>query len=369
MLKELTQLTDYFFGFNIFKYVTFRASYGALTALIFCWIVGPFLIRFLTRKKAKQVIRLDGPQTHVATKTGTPTMGGLMILLGVLLSVLLWQDLKNIYTWLVITAVLGFGLIGFLDDYLKIFKSNSEGLKPRFKMAAQILVSTVLVCILFFHRKNQVFSGELGTQHPGDLFLPFLKNPLINLSWFYIPFGIFWIVGFSNAVNLTDGLDGLASGLMIFVSIAFALLSYLTGHIEFADYLQIPFVPGSEELVVAALALAGATAGFLWFNAHPAKIFMGDTGSLMLGGLAGLFSLIIKKEILLLIIGGVFVAETASVMLQVLAFKLTGKRLFKMAPLHHHFELKGWSEMQVVIRFWLLGGILVIIGLSSLKIQ
>lgn len=373
MLKELEHLTEYINGLNLFQYVTFRASYGALTALFFCFLIGPLLIRFLVKKKAKQSIRDDGPQSHLETKVGTPTMGGLMIMGAMLLGVFLWQDLFNIYTWLVIGAITGFGLLGFLDDYLKVFKGNSDGLKPAFKIIGQLTVSAVLVTLLYLHRREGAVAAEASglenVVQPGLIYLPFLKNAVINLSWFYIPFGIFWIVGFSNAVNLTDGLDGLASGLMAFVAIGFAILSYLTGRADFSEYLHLPYVEGAGELAVSAMILAGGSLGFLWFNAHPAKIFMGDTGSLMLGGLAGLFSLIVRKEVLLLMIGGVFVIETLSVMIQVASFKLTGKRVFKMAPIHHHFELKGWNETQVVIRFWILGGLLVIFSLSSLKIQ
>lgn len=371
MLKELANLGQYFSPFFVFEYVTVRTALGAFLALVFSLALGKPLISFLRAKKANQMIRTDGPSSHLETKVGTPTMGGLLIVGGLLVAILLCMDLKNIYTYLVLGAVVGFGLIGFLDDYLKIFKGNSDGLKPAFKFSAQIIVSTALVIVLFLYRREQFLAvGEgAGVSHPGDLFIPFLKDPLFNLSWFYIPLGVFWIVGFSNAVNLTDGLDGLASGLMIFVAIAFAILSYLSGHIEFASYLNIPFVAGSHELTITALSLAGATAGFLWFNAHPAKIFMGDTGSLMLGGLTGLLSLIIKKEILLIVIGGIFVVETLSVIIQVISFKLTKKRVFKMAPLHHHFELSGWKETQVVVRFWLIGGMLVILSLLTLKIQ
>lgn len=372
MLKELANFIFQFSWLNIFKYVTFRAPLGALCGLLFSLLVAPKLINYLQKKKANQMIRSDGPQSHLTTKVGTPTMGGLLIVGGVLLSVLLWMDLKNIYTWLVVAAAIGFGLIGFLDDYLKIFRGNSDGLKPIFKLGGQILVSFGLVLALFLYRQEEALAaatkGELSV-HPGDFYFPFIKDPIFNLGWFYIPLGVIWIVGFSNAVNLTDGLDGLAAGLMIFVSMAFGILCYLAGHIKFATYLQIPFVAGAEELTVASLSLMGATAGFLWFNAHPAKIFMGDTGSLMLGGLVGLFSLIIKREILLLLIGGVFVLETLSVIIQVISFKLTKKRVFKMSPLHHHFELSGWTEIQVVVRFWLIGGMLVLLGLLTLKIQ
>ena len=366
MLKELQNLIEYYSGFNIFQYVTFRASYGALMALFISLIFGPLLIRFLKNKKAKQVIRDDGPQSHLVTKVGTPTMGGLLIIGSMVVSILLWQDLRNEYTWLILGAIVGFGFLGFLDDYLKVFRKNSEGLKPLYKFIGQILIATIIVTLLFFKTRT-IESG--GGDFAGLIYLPFLKNAVINLSWAYIPFGVFWIVGFSNAVNLTDGLDGLASGLMVFVAIAFAILAYLTGRFDFSEYLQIPFIEGAGELSVSAMIMAGATLGFLWFNAHPAKVFMGDTGSLALGGVVALFSLILKKEILLILIGGVFVIETLSVIIQVLSFKIRGKRVFKMAPLHHHFELKGWHESTVVIRFWILGGLFVIFSLSSLKIQ
>lgn len=373
MLKELAGLVEHYSGFNIFQYVTFRASYGALTSLLFCFIFGPLLIKFLLKKKAKQYIREDGPKSHLETKVGTPTMGGLMIIGGLVLATLLWQDLYNIYTWLILGAIIGFGSLGFLDDYLKVFRQNSDGLKAIYKFSGQIIVSAILVTILYLYKSEVAeiakASGIENVDGPGAIYLPFIKNAVFDLSWVYIPFGIFWIVGFSNAVNLTDGLDGLASGLMTFVALGFAVLSYLTSRADFSEYLQIPFVEGAEEITVASMILAGASLGFLWFNAHPAKIFMGDTGSLVLGGLVGLFSLIVKKEVLLLSIGGVFVVETLSVIIQVLSYKLTKKRVFRMAPLHHHFELKGWNETQVVIRFWIIGGLLVILSISSLKIQ
>ncbi len=380
MFKELAHYADKFGGLNLFQYVTFRASYGAVTALLLCLIIGPFLIKKLRQKKVDQMIRQDGPESHLKTKVGTPTMGGLMILFAMVISILLWQDLRNVYTWLILGAIVGFGFVGFLDDYLKVFRGNSDGLSAKLKLVFQFGIATALVVGLFLYRKGLFLEyhalvesagveGLTPVAAPGALYFPFFKDLFLDLSWFYIPFGVVWIVGFSNAVNLTDGLDGLASGLIAFVAIAFAILSYLTGRPDFAEYLGIPFVAGAGELAICSLALAGASLGFLWFNAHPAKIFMGDTGSLMLGGLLGLLSLIVRKEILLIFLGGVFVIETLSVILQVLSFKLSGKRIFKMAPIHHHFELKGWTETQVVIRFWIIGGLLVIFSLSSLKIQ
>ena len=359
MLKELLYpLVKYFSFFNVFQYISFRAAYAAITALLLSFLFGPRVIQMLRRLKFGQEIRADGPESHLA-KAGTPTMGGVLIILSVVFSVLLWQDFRNYYTWVVLLATIGFGLIGFLDDYLKISKKNSKGLRAWVKFAGQIFVALAVVLLLYFK----------GHEFTTLLYVPFVKENVADLGLFYIPFGIFIVVGFSNAVNLTDGLDGLATGLMIMALLAFGIIAYLTGHFNFAQYLNIPFIGGSGELAVVVLALIGACVGFLWFNCHPAEIMMGDTGSLTMGGLLGVFALILKKEILLLIIGGVFVIETVSVIIQVLYFKKTGKRFFKMAPLHHHFELSGWAETKVVTRFWILGGMFAILALSTLKIQ
>ncbi|ADK80675.1 phospho-N-acetylmuramoyl-pentapeptide-transferase [Sediminispirochaeta smaragdinae] len=359
MLKELLlPLVSRFSAFNVFQYITFRSAYAAVTALFISFLFGPWLIRKLKNRKAEQVIREDGPATHLA-KSGTPTMGGLMILLSLSVSVLLWQDISNSFTWIALISLLGFGLIGFVDDYLKIFRKSSEGLQARFKFSAQVLLSLLIMVVLYIN----------GNAHTTLLYLPFLKNPVLDMGLFYIPFGMLILVGTSNAVNLTDGLDGLASGLILLVGLPFAAISYISGRADFAAYLQIPYLPESAELTVLCFALAGASIGFLWYNAHPAEIFMGDTGSLSLGGVIGVIALMTKKEILLVIIGGVFVLEALSVIIQVVFFKLRGKRVFRMAPLHHHFEKKGWDETKVVVRFWILGGLFTILSLSTLKIQ
>ncbi len=359
MFKELLlPLVDKFTFFNIFQYITFRASYAAVTSLFLSLLFGPKLIATLKRLKAGQEVREDGPETHLS-KSGTPTMGGLLILVTVSVSVLIWQDLGNIYTWITLLTFVGFGLIGFADDYLKITKKNTEGLHARQKIVTQILLSTVVVVLLYIFRNDQTTL----------LYLPFVKYPVLDLSYLYIPFGVLLLVGTSNAVNLTDGLDGLASGLVIFVGITFAVIAYLTGRVDYSSYLQIPFVRNSGELTVLCFALVGAATGFLWYNAHPAEIFMGDTGSLSLGGVIGVIALITKKELLLIIIGGVFVMEALSVIIQVVSYKTRKKRVFKMAPLHHHFELKGWDESKVVIRFWIVGAMFTILSLSTLKIQ
>jgi phospho-N-acetylmuramoyl-pentapeptide-transferase len=358
VLELLYPLVKYFTFFNVFQYITFRAAYAALTALLLSLLIGPWLIRRLRESRVGESIRSDGPQTHLS-KSGTPTMGGILILSAIVVSVVIWQDLRNSYTWILLGATVGFGLIGFLDDYLKTFRKKARGLRAGVKFSGQTLVSLVIVLVLFWQRN----------EHTTLLYLPFLKNPVVDMSWSYIPFAVVYLVGFSNAINLTDGLDGLASGLVIMVGLTFAVLSYLAGRADYASYLQIPFIGRSWEISVYSLALVGATVGFLWFNSHPAEIMMGDTGSLSLGGVIAVMALIIKKEILLFIIGGVFVLEVVSVAIQVASYKLTGKRVFKMAPLHHHFELLGWTESKVVIRFWILGGLFAILALSTLKIQ
>jgi phospho-N-acetylmuramoyl-pentapeptide-transferase len=351
-------LVKYFTFFNIFQYLSFRAAYAAVTALLISFMFGPTVIKLLTKLKLGQEVRNDGPESHLV-KAGTPTMGGVLIIISVVISVLLWQDLTQFYTWVLLLTVIGFGGIGFVDDYLKISRKSSDGLQSRFKFFGQIGVALIVVLILYFNRND----------HTTLLYVPFFKNPVLDMSFLFIPFGVFTIVAFSNAVNLTDGLDGLATGLFIIVIIAFTLISYLTGHSIFADYLQIPYIKGSGELTIISMALLGACVGFLWFNCHPSEVFMGDTGSLALGAILGVLALVLKKEILTIIIGGVFVMETVSVVIQVLHFKRTGKRVFKMAPLHHHFELIGWAEGKVVTRLWIIGGMFAIIALSTLKIR
>jgi len=359
MFKEfLFPLVKYFTPFNIFQYITFRAAYAAITSLLIAFIFGPRIILGLKKLKAGQEIRTDGPKTHLA-KAGTPTMGGVMILLSIIISILLWQDVRNKYTWIMLFSTLGFGAVGFIDDILKIYRKNSAGIPARVKLLGQIIVATGVALYLYVN-KNPFTTY---------LYIPMFKEPVLNMGWGWVPFAVLLQVGFSNAVNLTDGLDGLASGLVIMVGIAFAVLCYLSGRADYAAYLQIPYLPGTGELAVLCLAYVGAAVGFLWFNAHPAEVMMGDTGSLALGGILGVLALIVKKEILLLVIGGVFVMEAASVMIQVGYYKLTRKRVFLMAPLHHHFELKGWPEVKVVVRFWILGGLFMILSLSTLKIQ
>jgi len=343
---------------NIFQYISFRSAYAAVTAILISFILGPWIIKFLTKIKMGQEVRHDGPQSHLK-KSGTPTMGGFIIIVSVIISVVLWQDIRSFYSWLVIGAFVSFGFLGFLDDYLKISRKSSEGLRSRFKLIGQVFIASVVAILLYLH----------GSEEFSKLYIPFLKRHVIDLGIFMIPVIVFYIVGISNAVNLTDGLDGLATGLVLFATIALAVITYLSGRPDFSEYLNIPFVPGGGELTVFSLALVGACIGFLWFNCYPAQVFMGDTGSLALGGVLGVISIIVKKEVLFLIIGGVFVMETLSVIIQVFWFKRTGKRVFKMAPIHHHFELKGWAESKVINRFWIIGGMLAILGLSMLKTQ
>ena len=351
-------LADTVSAFNIFQYISFRSAYAAVTALMISFLFGPGVIRGLTRLNLRQKVRTDGPRTHLA-KSGTPTMGGVLIIIALAVSMILWQEITSLYTWTVLLAAGGFGVLGFVDDFLKITRGNSDGLRAGVKFSGQIVVSFAVMLLI-------VITGNPETTR---LYIPFFKNAVLDMGLLYIPFGMLLIAGMSNAVNLTDGLDGLAAGLVIIAAAAFAALAYLTGHSEFAQYLYIPFLSGSGELTISAAAMLGASVGFLWFNTHPAEVMMGDTGSLTLGGLLAVFALMLKKEVLLLIIGGVFVIETLSVIIQVLYFKRTGRRVFRMAPLHHHFELSGWAESKVVARFWIIGGMFAILGLSTLKIQ
>ena len=357
MLKFLYPLRQYFSVLNIFQYITFRAAYAAITALLIAFLFGPWVIARLRAIKTGWTAREDTPTTHKA-KAGTPTMGGVLIILSVGISTILWQDPSSIYTWVLLFATFGFGAIGFADDWLKM-SPRRKGISAGVKIGGQFLVSTLIVMVLYLQK------GETTTL----LYLPFFKRAVLDLSWLYIPFAVVLMVGYSNAVNLTDGLDGLAIGLVIMVALALTVLAYLTGRVDYAEYLQIPFVKGGGEVAIFCLAVVGASVGFLWFNSHPAEVWMGDTGSLALGGVLGVVALVLKKEVLILILGGVFVLEILSVTIQVVSFKLTGKRVFKMAPLHHHFELSGWPESKVVTRLWILGGLFAILGLSTLKIQ
>jgi len=363
MFKEfLFPLYRHFTPFNVFSYLTFRGAYAALTTLLICFLFGGKIIEALTRLKIGQSIRSDGPATHLV-KSGTPTMGGIFIIGSVIISMALWGDSDNRMVWLAMAAFTAFGIIGFIDDYLKVSRRNSDGLPAWGKLAGQFAVALGVVLYLYFS------AGSASLRDVTSLYIPFFKNPIIDLGPLWIPFGILLIMGESNAVNFSDGLDGLLAGLLILVFIALAILTYISGRTDYASYLGIPYIQGAGELTVVCLAIVGALIGFLWFNAHPAEVFMGDVGSLSLGGVVAVISLIIKKEILVLIIGGVFVLEIASVIIQVISFKLRKKRVFLMSPLHHHFELSGWAETKVVTRFWILGGLFAIIALSTLKIQ
>ncbi len=349
-----------FIAFNLFRYITFRTGGALLTALVLCFIIGPRLIQWLRTKQGEgQPIRNDGPETHLKKK-GTPTMGGLMILISVILSTLLWVDLSNQFTWIVLLVTAGFGLVGFLDDYQKLTKRNVRGVPAKIRLTAQIAIAALATLAILAVAQHP---------HETDIAIPFFKDFWIPLGALFIAFAIFVIVGASNAVNLTDGLDGLATVPVLLVALCFGLIAYLVGNTVFSNYLQIVYVPGAGELAVVCGALVGACLGFLWFNTPPAQVFMGDTGSLALGSSIGAIAIIIKHEIVLAIIGGLFVVETLSVIIQVASFKMTGKRVFKMAPLHHHFEKQGWSEPTVVIRFWIIACVLALIGMATLKLR
>jgi len=356
----LYPLAQHWSAFNVFKYITFRASYATVTALLICFIFGDWVIRRLEQLQIGESIRAEGPQHH-QTKAGTPTMGGAMILAAIIIPTLLWGELANRYVQLALIGTAWMGMIGFLDDYLKVVKKRPKGMVGRFKLAGQVGWGLVL-------------GGTLAAGLAGDPLsitsVPFLKNTVIHWGFLYVPVVILVVTGTSNAVNLSDGLDGLAIGLSVLAFGGYAVLAYLTGHAVFADYLNLLFIPQSGELTVYCASVVGAGIGFLWFNAHPARVFMGDTGSLALGGALGTVAVLVKKELLLVVIGGMFVVEALSVMAQVTYYRRTGgKRLFRMAPLHHHFELAGWSETQVVVRFWIIGILLLLLGMSSIKLQ
>ncbi len=357
----LSPLAEDYAVFNLFRYLTFRTGGAILTSLIISFIFGPALIRLLRARQVEgQPIRDDGPQSHLETKQGTPTMGGFLILLALMIGTLLWADLRNQFVWVVLLVTCGFGAVGFADDYLKVTQRHHRGLPGSLKLliqAAIALVATVWITRLLPEPMSMALA------------LPFLKSVLIQLGWFVIPFAMLVVVGASNAVNLTDGLDGLAIVPIMIAAACFGVISYLVGNAVFADYLQIHAVPGTGELAVLCGALVGASLGFLWFNAPPAMIFMGDTGSLATGGALGTISVITKHELVLAIIGGLFVLEAVSVIVQVASFKLTGRRVFRMAPLHHHFEQKGWEEPTIVIRFWIIALILALAGLATLKLR
>ncbi len=362
MLYDLLHpLTDQIGVFNLFRYLTFRTGGAVLTALILSFVLGPRVIQWLRRIQANgQPIRTDGPQSHIVAKAGTPTMGGVLILLASILSTLLWADLGNGFVWAALLVTLGFGIVGAIDDYLKLKRRSSRGLRGKLKLVAEAAIAAIAAVVI----------SNLTAEPIANTFaVPFFKTVLIHLGWFFVPVAVFVMVGASNAVNLTDGLDGLAIGPVMIAAGCFALIAYLVGNSVFANYLEIRYVAGTGELAVFCGSLVGAALGFLWFNAPPAMVFMGDTGSLSMGGALGAVSVATKHELVLAIIGGLFVLETASVMVQVASFKLTGKRVFRMAPLHHHFEQKGWKEPTIVIRFWIIASILALIGLSTLKLR
>jgi phospho-N-acetylmuramoyl-pentapeptide-transferase len=361
LFQVLSPLADQFSPLNLFRYITFRSGGAVVTALLISFLMGPRIILWLKSKQAEgQPIRLDGPESHLIRKKGTPTMGGFLILLALTVSTLLWADLTNGYVWVVLFVTAGFGGIGFFDDYKKLTKRSSSGLSGRAKLVAEILVAGIAGALIMHMTRD-----PLAT----TLAVPFFKNLLIPFGWFFLAISIFVIVGCSNSVNLTDGLDGLATVPAMLAAGSFALIAYLAGNLIFANYLQINHVPGAGELTVFCGAMVGAGLGFLWFNAPPAMVFMGDTGSLSIGGALGTISVITKHELVLAIIGGLFVLETVSVIVQVASFKLTGKRVFRMAPLHHHFEKKGWQEPTIVIRFWIIASILALAGLATLKLR
>jgi phospho-N-acetylmuramoyl-pentapeptide-transferase len=361
MLYWLTEFADKISFLNVFRYLTVRTGGAMLTALVFVFLFGPSIINMLRLKQGRgQPIRADGPTSHLVTKVGTPTMGGLMILSGIVVSTVLWANPLNPYVWIVLGVTLGFGLIGFYDDYLKVTRQTHAGFSGRSRLALELLIAAAAVAGLSIIGKTGLSTA---------LALPFFKELVFDLGWFFIIFGAFVVVGAGNAVNLTDGLDGLAIGPVMIAAGCFGLFSYVVGNSVFAEYLQLHFVPGTGELAVLCGAVIGAGLGFLWFNAPPASIFMGDTGSLALGGMLGAIAVATKHELVLAVIGGLFVLEAVSVIVQVLSFKLTGKRVFKMAPIHHHFEQLGWTEPQIVIRFWIISIVLALAGLSTLKLR
>ena len=360
LFSFLTSLIDQYSFLNVFKYLTFRTGLSVITSLIIVFIIGGPLIKIFSEKMITGPIRQDGPIDHIIKKSGTPTMGGVIIIIGIIMSTLLWADLSNIYVWTLIFVSLSLGGIGLLDDILKIKFKNSTGLKSRYKFLGQLVISVIaLFIIIKFSNHNYIY----------NLYLPFFKNFIWNMGLFFIPFGLFVIIGSSNAVNLTDGLDGLATVPVMLVALSFTLISYVVGNTIFSEYLQIQYIPDVGELSIFCGSIVGSCLGFLWYNAPPAKIFMGDTGSLSLGGSLAAIAIIVKHEIVLAIIGGLFVLETASVIIQVVSFKLTGKRIFRMAPIHHHFEKKGWAESTIVIRFWIIAIILALVGLATLKLR
>lgn len=360
MLLYLTEyLTQFHSGFAVFQYITLRGILGTLTALVICFVIGPTMIRRLSHYQLGQPIRQDGPETHFS-KAGTPTMGGALILVAVAISTLLWSDLSNRYVWVVLVTTLAFGAVGWVDDYKKLVKKDPEGLRGKYKYFWQSVFGLAAAVFLYHTAKTPVETA---------LIVPFFKDIALPMGVFFVVFTYFVIVGSSNAVNLTDGLDGLAILPTVLVCGALAVFAYLTGNIKFAEYLGIPYVAGAGEVVVFCAAIVGAGLGFLWFNTFPAQVFMGDVGALALGAALGAVAVVVRQELVLVVMGGVFVMETLSVIIQVASFKLTGKRIFRMAPIHHHFELQGWPEPRVIVRFWIITVILVLVGLATLKIR
>ena len=361
MLNTLSAFADQIPVLNLFRYITFRTGGAMITALVISFILGPILIEWLKKhQQGGQPIRDDGPESHILTKAGTPTMGGFLILIALILSTVLWADLGNGYIWAALGVTIGYGIIGFIDDYLKVTRRNHKGLSGKLKLSLQIVIA--LAAALWIMKLTR---DPLST----SLAIPFFKDVLLDLGWFFIPFAAFVMVGASNAVNLTDGLDGLAIGPVLIAAAVFGIITYLAGNSVFSNYLQVHYVPGAGELSIFLGALLGASLGFLWYNAPPAMVFMGDTGSLSLGGALGTVSVITKHELVLALVGGLFVLETVSVIVQVISYKLTGRRVFQMAPLHHHFEKKGWAEPTIVIRFWIIATILALAGLATLKLR
>ena len=362
LFNSLVQFSDQLGFFNVFRYITFRTGGAMITALIVSFICGPFFFRWLAaHQQGGLPIREDGPESHLITKAGTPTMGGFMILTALLISTLMWADLRNGYIWAALGVTVGYGMIGFIDDYIKVTRRTSKGLPGKLKLLLQIFIAAAATIWVV-----SITREPLST----SLAIPFFKNVLIDLGGFlFVSFAVFVMVGASNAVNLTDGLDGLAIGPVMIAAGVFALIAYVIGNSVFSSYLQVHYVPGAGELAIFCGALVGAGLGFLWFNAPPAMVFMGDTGSLSMGGALGIVSVITKHELVLAIVGGLFVLETVSVIVQVVSFKLTGRRVFQMAPLHHHFEKKGWAEPTIVIRFWIIAMILGLAGLATLKLR
>ena len=356
----LISLIDTFSFLNVFKYLTVRTGLAMFTSMVVVFIVGTPFIRYFSYKQIHNPIRKDGPKEHIIKKIGTPTMGGLLILLGLFSGIFLWGDLLNPFNWFLIFILLSYGALGAYDDLKKIKTKSSAGISSKVKITLQVILALIGISILSY------LADPVDLK---NLYVPFFKDIIINLGWFFVPFYLFVIVGSSNAVNLTDGLDGLATVPVILVAACFAFISYVTGNVVFSEYLQIPYIEGVGEVAIFCGCIIGSCLGFLWFNAPPAKIFMGDTGSLALGGSLGAISIVTKHEIVLAITGGLFVFEAFSVIVQVISFKLTGKRIFKMAPIHHHFEKKGWHESTVVIRFWIISIILAMIGLATLKLR